>query len=161
MKTCSKDGCMAMVFSKGLCLKHWKMEYQKPIPTSLKRPNKFSSKRKKLTKDYHEIIKKNDSNNIMPVCFFCGRPIKGVISHHHLLRRDGDNLIDERYIVNSHNECHVDMYHSKSVDILVTLPWYEGFLTRLREIDDDRYWNEVFKQVKAGLMTMEQFNQMK
>lgn len=31
MKTCSHKGCIYNVFSKGLCNKHWKQQYAKPL----------------------------------------------------------------------------------------------------------------------------------
>ena len=160
MKNCSVDGCMGFVFSKGLCLKHWKHKFQKPIPSSLKNMPKVSRKRIKQVKNYHLLIKSMDGNNIMPVCFFCGKRVEGIISHHHLMGRDGDKLTDEKYIVPSHNSCHVDDYHSKSVSILMTRSWYNDFLLRLKKISTELWREEIYKQVKARIITIEQYNEL-
>jgi hypothetical protein len=158
-KVCKKCG-HPIVFSKGLCLKHWKEEYQKPLPTAVNNINKFSPKRKKLTKDYNDLIKKRDTINTHPFCFFCNKRIIGIVSHHHLIGRDGEDLINEKYIVDSHNSCHVEEYHQRSVEILVTYDWYDGFLLRLKAIDIKLWEKEIYKQVKANIMTLEQFKNL-
>ena len=81
-------------------------------------------------------------------CFFCDKEIKGSISHHHLCGRDNEHLTEEKYIVFSHNKCHVEDYHSKSVEQLRKLGWYDSFLERLLVVDEDLYNKELKKQDK-------------
>ena len=64
-------------------------------------------------------------------CFFCGNEINGAFDHHHLDGRRGDRLINQKYIVFAHRECHAD-YHDKPVS---KLSWHLDFVNRLSDID--------------------------
>ena len=81
-------------------------------------------------------------------CFFCDKEIKGKISHHHLAGRESDEIINRELIVFSHNKCHVEDYHSKSVEQLRKLGWYDSFLSRLNVVSEELYNKELKKQDK-------------
>lgn len=105
---------------------------------------------KQLTKD----LKKEDKLN----CFFCGEPINEAIkninnpqalSYHHLQGRENELLMDKKWLVPSHIECHVWQYHSWSVKGLMNnTTWYNDFLNRLKEFSIELYEKEILKQTK-------------
>jgi hypothetical protein len=82
-------------------------------------------------------------------CFFCTKPMGFELGFHHLKGRAGQNFIDKKYLVPGHNQCHVEDYHRSDVGKLLKFPWYQGFLARLKEIDESLYRTELKKQDKA------------
>ena len=74
-------------------------------------------------------------------CFFCGEPINGSREHHHLQGRTGANLVNKKYIVLSHHQCHFD-YHNISVK---KIKWFLGFIDRVREIDGMLAYKQLLK----------------
>lgn len=103
---------------------------------------------------YKKIIKQIDEESQaigQYICFFCNEPIYGIADHHHLFGRENKRLLDKKYIVLAHNDCHVFKYHYMSVKQLMQQSWYEGFLARLKSKDTQLYYKELKKQEKAEL----------
>jgi len=138
MKKCSIDECESDCFSSGFCRFHWGIYKAKPIKKGPYKLAKMSTKRQAQAKTYTQQIK---VSNAIPnqLCFFCNKLILGTVSNHHLLKRDGERLIDESLYVPSHNNCHVFKFHSWSVHKLKLEPWWEGFLIRLKEKCPEAY----------------------
>lgn len=136
-KFCSECG-FPHVFSRGLCLKHWKEKHQKPIPTTLKKPSKIAPKRLKQVQRYNSLINRLDAANETQICFFCNLSIVGRADHHHLEGRDGEKLIDDRLVVPTHRECHTK-WHSLSVHRLSKEQWWNGYLMRLQALSEKEY----------------------
>jgi predicted GIY-YIG superfamily endonuclease len=156
MKKCSVEDCTFNVFSNGFCKYH---QFLRPDMT-IRYINKKSKKREAQLSEYKEntIIPDEDTNKRgEKICFFCDTEIKGQVSHHHLNGRDGEKLNDKKYIVDSHNTCHVHLYHSSSLDLITKLNWYQGFLLRVKDIDVELWEKELLKQVKANIITNEEY----
>jgi hypothetical protein len=146
MKKCSEPDCNYDCFSKGLCRMHWLIKYGKPIKKSPYKIAKYSKKRKMQVVKYNYSIKQSNKSN--QTCFFCNESILEAISNHHILGRDGDNLTDNRYVVPSHNNCHVFIWHSWSVKRMAMLPWWEGYLERLKALCPEEYEKTIYKFLK-------------
>jgi hypothetical protein len=84
------------------------------------------------------------------VCIFTGHPIDDYLTGdkvpvHHLLGRDGDLMTDKKFFgFYYHSECHT-AYHDKPFSALKNLWWWDGFLSRVKEIDSDLWYNLVMK----------------
>lgn len=112
MKTCSETGCNYPVFSKGLCQGHWRSFYGKAIA---KRNGKRAQQEIEYLKRRRVYIDRlRAENNGRIYCGFCGVNIIEDPDIHHGMGKDNDLLIEEKYWVPGHNECHVHEYHSKS-----------------------------------------------
>jgi hypothetical protein len=113
---------------------------------------KQGKKRKEQTKTYTQVKSELREGLIAQGkynCFFCTKPMGDEKGFHHLKGRDGNNFIDKRYLVPGHNQCHVFDYHSSSVKQLRRFEWYEGFLNRLKLIDESLYQEEFKKAEKT------------
>jgi hypothetical protein len=102
-----------------------------------------TNKRLSEEKEYKEWIAIMDADK-NKYCFFCGEKMSKAEDHHHLAGRDGGLLTEKRYIVHAHRECHRE-YHDMPVD---KLPWFDGFLNRLSDIDVELAERESFKRDK-------------
>jgi hypothetical protein len=114
--------------------------------------SKESKKRKEQSKTYKQVKDEIRAELIAAGkydCFFCGKPMKSEKGFHHLKGRDGQNFIDKRYIVPGHQQCHVWDYHHSTVEQLLSFSWYEGFLDRLKLIDENLWRKEMNKQTKT------------
>lgn len=65
-KICSIENCNCKIFSKGLCLFHWKLEYAKPIAKSTKGIKVVTDKLKQERSLYSRLREKFLLDN--PVC---------------------------------------------------------------------------------------------
>jgi len=115
---------------------------------------KESPKRKEEKKTYKQV--KDELREELKAkgeykCFFCTKDMNGEKEFHHLKGRDGQLYIDKKWLVPAHGKCHVEDYHSSTVEKLMRQPWYEGFLNRLRLLDTQLYYKEIVKQDKAEL----------
>ena len=54
-------------------------------------------------------------------------------------------LLNNKYIVPSHNYCHVSLWHSLSIHKLKEYPWWEGYLERLKELSIEEYERTINK----------------
>jgi len=85
-------------------------------------------------------------------CFFSDTPIpdhltwKG-IAWHHGKGRDGDLLTDRKFIRPVANEYHA-MYHDKPTSFLKGQWWWGGFMKRLKELDEDLWYNHKLREEK-------------
>ena len=108
------------------------------------------------------------------VCFFTQKKIvipaelryesddvlmKYLTCHHLNQERDNERLFDENMMVPVLDKYHND-YHSLSVVFLLQTNWYYGFLERLKIKAPEVYNKEIRKQLKAGLITIEQYEQI-
>lgn len=161
MKACSEKGCTNPPFNE-YCRYHQFRLYMKggrlykPKPRQTKPISKESPKRKEEKKTYKQVKDEIRAELIAQGkynCFFCTKPMKREKGFHHIKGRDGQNFIDKRYLVPAHNQCHVDGYHQAMVEKLLQQPWYQGFLTRLRAIDEKEYRIEMKKQDKGILFS--------
>jgi len=154
------------IFSSGLCERCWNRnrltearnkpsERRSPSqstevpPEGIKSKNRplikpRTDKRKQQEAEYKKICDEIDREaieNKQMDCFFCGKPIKGSVHHHHLDGRDGYRLTRKEYIKRVHPSCHVD-YHDKSFK---SLPWAGDYLERVKRIDEKVYLRDLWK----------------
>ena len=106
-------------------------------------------KRRSQKRQMEEALYANASNRIrreQTHCFFCGEEItkRQVSDIHHLKGRDGELIFDDHYLVHVHRKCH-SQYHFNSIH---TWMWLDGFLERIRIIDEKLYWKEENKLSK-------------
>ena len=105
---------------------------------------KFSSeKQAKKVREYNKICAKLDRESD-GICFITGEPLPPRPEHHHLYGRDGDLIIDEKYIV-----CvlpgHAIWWHSFSISELSLMPWWEYFIGNLKEkAQDDKMYHKLY-----------------
>ena len=94
---------------------------------------KFSKKRQGQNKEYIEVREKKRRKLIQSGMYFCVFCLKKQGMHlesdcHHLIGRDGDDLIDDRYLSFAHRECHTDFHSKAPSDIW----WFELYLKNLK-----------------------------
>lgn len=160
LKTCSGTGRYngygcgfeRPIVAHGLCAECYSRTAKRKLAA-------FSTDRAQKFRQYMEDNRKSDSEGIK-MCFFCGKPIIGMISHHHILGRIESKLTDREFIVDSHTECHVHIWHMQTIDVLMKYDWYEDCLIRLREKSEKAWRKEMYKRVKAGLMSEEEFSKL-
>ena len=68
---------------------------------------------------------------------------------HHILGR-GKFLLEEEFWINTHRDCHM-AYHFDPVDKLRQHPWFDDFMSRLREKSPETYYKVLHKINKAEL----------
>ena len=83
------------------------------------------------------------------ICFFCNKEFDKdyVPDIHHLNERENEQLKNKKYLCLAHRSCHT-LYHSLSVDKIEKYDWYNGFLDRLKEVDEKLYDKEIYKKEK-------------
>lgn len=106
-------------------------------------------------------------------CFFSDKPItileeirhedddtlmKYLTCHHLNQERENERLYDKEMMVPVLSYYH-NLYHSLSVEKLLELPWYLPFLMRLKMKSIEVYRKELYKQVKASLISEEYYEQ--
>ena len=83
------------------------------------------------------------------VCIFTGEPIPDYLTGdkvcvHHLLGRDGDLISDKRFLTFYMDERYhtgEEGFHSKPITELRKLWWWEGFMSRVKDIDYDLWYS--------------------
>jgi len=105
------------------------------------------------------------------VCFFSQKKIiipqemryedndtlmKYLTCHHLNQERENERLFDEEMMVPVLDKYHME-YHNSSVANLLKTSWYIGFLERLKLKNYDVYKKELYKQVKAGIINLEEY----
>lgn len=105
-------------------------------------------------------------------CFLSGKQIKipeelkgenddtlmSFLDCHHLNQeRDNERLYDKDMMVPVLRHFHT-LYHSLSVKQLLDQPWYKSFLIRLKNKSYEVYRKEIGKQLKANLITIEEYD---
>lgn len=85
-------------------------------------------------------------------CFFSGIPLDENAGYkdyawHHLKGRDGDLLTEKKYLRPVLDRYHTgdEGYHNKPFSYLKTLWWWEGFMARLKELDEDLWYSHWLK----------------
>ena len=82
------------------------------------------------------------------VCIFTGQPIPDHIDFsgvcwHHLKGRTGDLIADKKFLrpyIDEKYHTGGEGYHNKPFSELKTLWWWNGFLSRVKEIDRDLWY---------------------
>lgn len=152
MAFCKIDGCEYYVFSRQLCLIHWKREFGKaPRRSSLKKSvrkiARVSNKKKSLDEKYYIVCREIDQqarDEKRWVCFFCGKPLRDACDHHHVAGKSGlsDNgislYLDKEGIVLAHRECHRE-YHDILIEDLLKAPYYEALMKIIRYLCKSKY----------------------
>jgi len=117
-----------------------------------KAPTK-SKKRKEDEKTYTAVCKELEAEMRLQdpqgriFDFFSGLEIKGSISWHHIRKR-GENLKDRRWLVPSINDNHLD-YHFLAYEKWSAKPFFQAFMSRLKEKDEVTYNKELKRGEKA------------
>lgn len=85
-------------------------------------------------------------------CFFSGLPLdenKGWKDYawHHAIGRDGDMLTDKKFLRPVLDNFHTgdEGYHNKPFSYLKNLWWWDGFMSRLKALDEDLWYNHVLR----------------
>lgn len=156
---CNETNCDANVFGGLKCRYHQFKRHMKGgdlYKPKTRQKNKIpqeSKKRKEENKTYkqvkdelrQELIARGEWN-----CFFCMGPMGTEKGFHHTHKRDGTYFTDRKYLKPAHNNCHVDNYHQARIEDLLKRSWYQGFLSRLRELDESLWRIELRKQDKKA-----------
>ena len=82
-------------------------------------------------------------------CIFCNEKVIKYEGWHHLKGRVDTKLREWKYIVLVHNKCHIEDYHQSTYEQRSKQPWWQGFLDRLKSIDESLYRAEIKKGDKA------------
>ena len=135
---------------------------------------RISAKRSKENQLYRDTKKRlflSDLKCGRLVCFFTQKKIivpvelryedddtlmKYLTCHHLNQERENDRLYDEEMMVPVLDKYHND-YHSMSVSQLLQTDWYSDFLLRLKDKAPEVYNKEIRKQLKAGIITIEEY----
>jgi len=155
-------GSLGPVTADGRYHQYKRIDIIKTIKPSSKPIKRVSDKRLFQMEAYDQIkIKMNfDRDKGYLDCFFCNGKIESYYDRHHLKGRKGNLFTDKEWIVPAHNDCHVFKYHALDIARLMELKWYKSFLLRLRLKSEKLWCKELFKQVKAGLITGKEYNKL-
>ena len=159
MKICKEIGCNNNVFGGGYCKYHAYKRYMrggdlyKPKPRKKRKAIPKKSKSRNAREPYYKEIKDELRAEMMAEgtynCFFCGKPMGDEKGFHHLKGRVGKNYTDRKYLQPAHNKCHVEDYHPSTWEQLNSFAWYDGFLLRLKSIDEKLWRAELRKKDKS------------
>ena len=152
MKTCSL--CDSLVFGKGLCQYHWKIQYSKPlkrtpIKKSVRKIVNISEKKKLQDEEYYSVCRELDTKAKSDkewICFFCGKPLGEKHDHHHVAGKSGksDNgillYLDKSGIVLCHRKCH-RWYHDMEISELLKAPFYKALMEKIYYLCKSKYYN--------------------
>lgn len=161
-KKCQAEGCSQAVFSNNYCRMHQYLRKDKKwLKTLLKQHKKGNTKIKHVSDKQSKKLQKYEQGKREKEkqlkqdnqwrCIFCGEPFDDSTNPdwHHLMGRDGDLVFDMRYIFPAHTHCHIVIYHWGSYELLSSQRWYDGFLDRLKVIDEKLYNKEIRKRDKS------------
>ena len=154
MKQCSHPDCNFPVFSKGLCMRHWKMQWGKPPKrTALKKHggsiSKISKTKKKQDEEYKKVCDELDAEARAEkrwICFFCYKSFHSPCDHHHVAGKQGlsDNgislFLDKKGIVLCHRKCHRE-YHDITIEKLLKAPYYSALMEKIYYVCRARYYD--------------------
>lgn len=156
-KECKLPYCHNPVFSHSYCKAHQYLRQDskkpRPLARSTKRIQPVSDHRKAqmitYTSDKAKALEEARKSGTLR-CFVCGKDIhRDIIPDiHHLDGREEDRLTDSRYQCWVHRKCHTEI-HDLPVGILLTRGWYEGYLQRLKSVDEKLYDKEYEKRYKT------------
>lgn len=160
-KQCIEPNCDNNQFAGGYCLFH---QYKRKLATKKRREYKYTkakqkaiktvSDKRKIQLKLYEQAKQEKKDELKAdnkwYCIFCGVGFKDNDNPdcHHLFGRDGDLLIDKRYLSFAHSDCHIVKYHGGNYATLSSQRWYKSFMERLKEIDIELYNKELKKGTK-------------
>ena len=158
--TCNASGCNSNQFGGGYCSFHqWfrklkdgdlyghktKVKKQNKIPIRSKQRLDQEPRYKHIKEEIRTELQAKGQFN----CIFCTKPMGNESGFHHFLGRIGTLFTDRKYLQPGHGKCHVEEYHRLTVEQLTLLPWYEGFLERIKLIDISLWEKEMRKHSKA------------
>lgn len=161
-RICQEPNCNRAVFSHSFCQWHQSSRTDKKWLKSLLKQHKKGNTRikpksnKRMQEDivYKKIksVKEHQlKNDGQWRCIFCNIPFNEYEypDWHHLAGRDGDLIVDPKYLWPAHTNCHIRDYHQATVEHMKRMFWYDGFLERIKNIDIDLYKKEMRKARKA------------
>jgi hypothetical protein len=108
---------------------------------------KISKKRSQQLKEYKKItsnIEERKKQGEKFVCIFCGDIVQQAYEKHHLMGREEKLLNNEDYLFVVHPMCHFK-YHNHPIKYIW---WWDGYLGRIKNIDDKFYHRESMKKQK-------------
>ena len=169
-----KCGCGYPVFSAGYSKScQYKREDYKPpslkrtpLKKSTKPISKTSKRRKEQLTEYYlhkeKVAKKGFKEGLQ--CFISCKEIPKdydekkciLFDIHHLLGRQEEKLTEFILCVPVLRQYHA-AYHDWDCKRLMDTDWYEGFLIRLRGKSEEAWKKEMYKRVKANIMTLEEY----
>ena len=161
-KQCQAENCDRNVFSHNYCQVHQYMRTDKKWLKNVLKQHKKGNTRIKHKSDKRTkediVYKKIKSDREYRLkrdgqwrCIFCNIPFVDSYTPdwHHLKGRDGDLMINPKYLYPAHTCCHIRDYHQATVDHMKSMFWYEAFLERIKEIDIDLWKKEKRKERKV------------
>lgn len=158
MHTCKADNCTSNVFGGGYCKYHQYLRRMRGgdlFKPKLKEKSSIKplSDKRKVQRKYYAVETKERFDEAVTngtnICIFCDKKVIIYEGWHHLKGRENDKLLDWDYIKLAHNQCHVWDYHQASYEQRKKQPWWQGFLLRLKAIDESLYRAELRKGEKA------------
>lgn len=140
-----------------------------PLSTSKRSLSRVSTKRKKQDEEYKRVKEEKKAYMIEKKfyrCLLCNTKLNPeddeYIDWHHIVLRTDKNLTDWKNLAPVHRTCHT-MYHSSTASDLLDTPWYNHFLSRLRDgANNNEYFREAFNNElrrlqKSGIYDQEMF----
>ena len=77
-------------------------------------------------------------------CFFSGLPINDNAVWHHVIGRENDLLTDKKFLRPVLHESHA-AYHDQPFSKLKNEWWWYGFMQRLKELDENVWYNHKLR----------------
>lgn len=78
------------------------------------------------------------------MCFFSGLPLHEDAVFHHLIGRENELLTDKKFLVPVLHEYH-QRYHDVPFSKLKNEWWWDGFMKRLKEKDENLWYNHKLR----------------
>jgi len=167
-KVCSEPGCNRSLFGGAFCAYHQFRRYMrggdkyKPRPRKSKPIKRRTTERAKderyyavKAREFFDDAVKNKTNR----CFFCDNWVTTFQGLHHIEGRDNNHLLDWDKVAIAHNKCHTDDYHYAKYEDLSAQPWYNDFMSRLKEKSEKAYQKELRKRDKSLKLNPEIFDE--
>ena len=158
MKLCKEPGCEYFVFSRQVCLPHWRQQFGKSIKRSRIKKSvrnivKISDTKKIQDDEYKKICDELDTEAKAQkawLCFFCGEPLGVSCDHHHVAGKVGtsDNniplYVDKDGIILCHRKCHRE-YHDITIKKLLKALYYKALMKKIHYLCRAKYFNMKLK----------------
>lgn len=143
MKTCNECGRdIPKLFSKGRCFYCARKSYK----TTKSKSNKIVVENVHYLQTKQELAKEWNKKG-WNTCTFTGEPLDSYNTPHHIIGRDGGSLSDKDYLIFCNwMEGHY-AWHNYTINKFMSMPWYEGFLERLKTRSPKGYI-EMLKQIE-------------
>jgi hypothetical protein len=156
--TCKENNCTRPQFGGGYCSYHQYVrrrqggDLYKPKPRKQAPIKKRSEKRAKDER-YYAVQAKEFFEDSDKKCFFCENEVKRFEGLHHFKGRTNNYLLDKRWWVVTHNDCHVSKWHRMTQEkfkLWLGEEKYERFLSRLKALDEELWRKQIGKSDKLN-----------